>query len=223
MNAEGAGGAEYIRGVRHPLPAGEHVLWEGAPDPGALATHVFHRRWVIGYFLALIAWWISSTTVAAAGATFAAGFGVRIALATVVLIVVEVLARVSARTAWYAITNRRVVLKIGMVIEMSINIPFSIIESADVGRFKDGTGQLLLTLTKPNRLAYIALWPHCRALSVNHPQPMLCGLRDAPRVGALLAAAVAEAAARDNSSPVERSTARDARPDTGAVRQPVGV
>ena len=101
----------------------------------------------------------------------------------------------TARTAWYAVTNRRIVLKLGMVVPMSINLPFSRVQSVGVAMFRDGTGQVLLTLQKADRLAYIALWPHCRVFHINQPQPLLRGLRDAQAVGALLAAAVEAAAA----------------------------
>jgi len=223
MTTAGAGGAAYIRGVPHPLPAGEHVLWEGAPTGRATATHVFHRRLFALYFAAITVYWAATTALSVGSSDFIAGLGVRLGLAFAVLAIVEVLSRVSARTTRYAITNRRVVLKIGMVIEMSINIPFSTIESAGVGTFRDGTGQVMLSLVKTNRLAYIALWPHCRVFSINHPQPILRGLVDAPHVGALLANAVAEAAVNDSNSRVERTTAPEARHDASARPLPVGV
>jgi hypothetical protein len=223
MSSEGAGNAAYIRGVPHPLPAGEHVLWEGAPSPGAMATHVFHRRLFALYFAAITMWWVATTTVVFGSSDFMIGLAGRLGLAFAVLAIVEVLSRVSARTTWYAITNRRVVLKIGMVIEMSINIPFSTIESAGVGTFRDGTGQVLLSLVKSNRLAYIALWPHCRVFSINQPQPILRGLADAQHVGTLLANAVAEASVDDSNSRVERTAAREVRQDATARPLPVGA
>jgi hypothetical protein len=223
MSTKGAGNAAHIRGVPHPLPAGEHVLWEGAPAGGAMATHVFHRRLFALYFVAVTGWWAATTTMVVGSSEFLAGLGVRLGLAVAVMAVVEVLARVSARTTWYAITNRRVVLKIGMVIEMSINIPFSAIESAGAGTFRDGTGQVMLSLVKSNRLAYIALWPHCSVFSINHPQPILRGLADAQHVGTLLANAVAEAAADDTNSRVERTSVRDTRQDAHARPFPVGA
>lgn len=227
MSTEGAGNAtqtaQYIRGVPHPLPAGEQVLWEGAPDPNAMATHVFHRRLFLLYFAAMITWWATTTNVAFGSSDFIASLGVRLGLSAIVLGVVEMLSRVSARTTWYAITNKRVVLKIGMVIPMSINIPFQIVQSAGVGMFKDGTGQLMLVLAKEHRLAYVALWPHCRVFQVNQPQPILRGLRDAQRIGTVLANAVAAASADDASTRVERTSSRGAPAELPGRPQPVGV
>ena len=195
MTDHGGAPAVYIRGVPHPLPAGEHLLWEGAPAADAVAPPVFHRRALAVYFAVIITWWMVSTTQAFGSSAFLAGLAIRVGLSAIALGVIEVLSRVTARTAWYAVTNRRIVLKLGMVVPMSINLPFSRVQSVGVAMFRDGTGQVLLTLQKADRLAYIALWPHCRVFHINQPQPLLRGLRDAQAVGALLAAAVEAAAA----------------------------
>ncbi len=190
----GAAAPEYIEGVPHALPAGEHVLWQGAPSARAVARHVFHQRGVAIYFAAMLALWVVGTSAPVASAAFATGFALRMALVVVVLGVLEALARIVARTSVYAITDRRVVLRIGMVIPMSINIPFSLLTSADVGAFKDGTGQLSLALEKGHRIAYIALWPHCRVFTFNQPSPVLRGLLAPTVVGEILADAVTKAA-----------------------------
>ena len=44
----------WIRGVSQPLPAGERLLWSGAPASRLLARHAFHVRLVAGYFALLI-------------------------------------------------------------------------------------------------------------------------------------------------------------------------
>ncbi len=227
MSTRGAGGtaetAQYIRGVPHPLPAGERVLWEGAPDANAMAKHVFHRGVFLIYFGAMLLWWMTTTDDAFASSDFLAGLGVRVGLSAIALAIVEGLARISARTSWYAITNKRLVLKLGMVLPMSINIPFSIVESAGVGQFKDGTGQIVLLLDKAHRLAYVALWPHCRVFRINRPQPILRGLRNATELGTLLASAVADAAAEDDNTRIERASARGQSPEQIGVPQPVGA
>ena len=50
MSGARADTPRYIRGVPHPLSEGESLLWEGAPDARAVATHVFHWRPLVGYF-----------------------------------------------------------------------------------------------------------------------------------------------------------------------------
>lgn len=193
MSSGADGTPQYIRGVPHALPEGEHILWQGAPEAGAIATHVFHWRLFVAYFALMTAIWVGTTELQFSSQEFQAGLAVRLGLSALVIAIVFVLARVVARTSWYAITSQRLVLRLGMVFEMSINIPFTILESAGVGTFKDGTGQVVLTISKPHRLAYIALWPHCRVFSINHPQPVLRGLREPQRIGTLLAQAVADA------------------------------
>lgn len=195
--SSGAGGTpQYIRGVPHALPAGEHILWQGAPQTMAVATHVFHWRLFAVYFAAMLALWATTTEHALSSQPFVAGLTVRVALSLLVLGIVFGLSRVVAQTSWYAITSQRLVLRIGMVFPMSINVPFTILESAGVGAFKDGTGQVALSLVKGNRIAYVALWPHCRVFSFNQPQPVLRGLAEPQRIGSLLAQAVADAADR---------------------------
>jgi hypothetical protein len=215
MTDHGGAPAVYIRGVPHPLPEGEQLLWEGAPAADAVATHVFHRRALAVYFAVIMMWWMWSTTLAFGSSAFIAGLALRVGLAAIALGVVEMLSRVTARTAWYAVTNRRVVLKLGMVVPMSINLPFSRVQSVGVAVFRDGTGQVLLTLQKADRLAYIALWPHCRVFQFNHPQPLLRGLRDAHAVAALLAKAVE--AASVEAAAVEAAAVEAAAVESTAV------
>jgi hypothetical protein len=180
----------YIRGMTEPLPAGERLLWEGAPQAGLVATHVFHRRLVWGYFLLLLGWWGVTTVGTLPMSDWGPMLAVRVALSAIVIGTVEVLARVVARTSWYALTNKRLVLRIGMVLPMTINVPLRVVQDAAVGTFKDGSGQIALSLVAGQRLAYIALWPHCRVFSFSNPKPVLRGLSQPDQVAALLRDAV---------------------------------
>lgn len=201
MSSGADGTPQYIRGVPHALPDGEQILWQGAPHTMAVAKHVFHWRLFAAYFLVMLVLWATTTEHAPASPLFLAGLVVRLALSMLVLGIVFGLSRVVAHTSWYAITSQRLVLRLGMVFPMSINVPFTILESAGVGLFKDGTGQVTLSLVKGNRLAYIALWPHCRVFSINQPEPVLRGLTEPQRIGMLLAQAVADASEGRASTP----------------------
>lgn len=211
----------FIRGVPHALPDGEQLLWEGAPTAGAVATHVFHWRLLAAYFSAMLLLWGVSTEHVIGSQSFMAGLLIRLGASLLAMGVIFGLSRAIATTTWYAITSQRLVLRIGMVLPMSINLPFSRLESAGVVTFKDGTGQVALQVAKGHRIAYIALWPHCRVFHVNQPQPVLRGLTDTARVGEILAQAVA--AASDATTRIERHTPSDARRDRVAAPQPVGV
>ncbi len=221
MIGEEARAASYIRGVPHPLPIGETILWEGAPMARAVARHAFYQRALLAYFLAMVLVWAIFTPNALGSSDFLIGLGVRLGLTAAVMTVVEILSIVVARTTWYAITNKRVVLRIGMVIPMSINIPFALLESAGAGSFKDGTGQVTLKMMPGNRLAYIALWPHCRMRNLNNPEPVLRALQAPAAVGGVLADAVAAAASHDVTSRLERGVSPDATADRRLAPQTV--
>ncbi len=194
---------EYIRGVPHPLPEGERLLWQGAPTMKAVATHVFHWRLVVAYFAAMLALWAVTTEHQPGSEVYVASAVVRVSLAAFVMLAVLGLSRAVATTSWYAITSQRVVMRVGMAFPMSINIPFKLLESAGVGTFKDGTGQVTMSLAKGNRIAYIAMWPHCRVFRFTQPEPVLRGLEEPQRVAEINAKAVADAA--DESTRVERT------------------
>ncbi len=202
----------YIRGVPHALPAGEQLLWEGSPAAGPVAKQVFHRALVIGYFAVMTLWWAISTYGSVPRNDFLAMLGVRLLLAAIVVGVVEYLARAVSRTTVYALTSKRLVLKIGVVLPMTINLPLRLLQDAGVARFRDGTGQIALTLVPGDRLAYIALWPHCKVFKLNQPSPVLRGLTEPDRVAALLRDAIlADAATDPESSVVTAPSARATR------------
>lgn len=198
---------QYIRGVPHPLPPGERLLWEGAPTMKAVATHVFHWRLVAAYFAGMLALWAFTTEHQPGSEVYVASAVVRVSLAAFVMLAALGLSRAVATTSWYAITTQRLVLRVGMAFPMSINIPFKILESAGVGVFKDGTGQVTLKVQPGNRIAYIALWPHCRVFRINNPEPVLRGLEEPQKVAQILARAVADAS--DAETRVERGAAAE--------------
>ncbi len=208
-DADRVGTSALIRGVPHPLPTGESVLWQGAPNVRAVATHVFHWRLFALYFAAMLLWWAFATSAAFGTGQYYSQGAIVLTLSAMVLGIAWGLSALVASSTWYAITTQRLVLRIGMVFPMSINVPFSAIESAGVGEFKDGTGQVALSLSKAQRIAYIALWPHCRVLRFANPEPVLRGLTDPQRIGRILAQAVAESGegARQLSRPSIRASA----------------
>jgi hypothetical protein len=222
MTDQRADTPRFIRGVPHPLPAGEELLWEGAPDARAVATHVFHWRPLVGYFTVVLLLWGVATDAPVGSPAFQAGLAIRLALAAVAVAVAYGTALAVARTTWYAITTHRLVLRIGIVLPMTINLPYPLLQAADLGVFRDGTGQLRLTLARGHRLAYIALWPHCRVLAFTHPEPVLRGLADPRKVGALLARAVA-ARAEDGTLRVTARPSATGTDDARPVPQPAGV
>jgi hypothetical protein len=197
----GGDGEQYIEGIREPLPEGERVLWQGAPSWRAVAVRAFHIRKVAVYFGLLLAWRLASSL--ADGQTIAAALSGSTALVIVAALglgLLALLAWLSARTTIYAITSRRVMLRIGIALPIFVNLPFKGIEGAALRVFADGTGDLPLQLEGDVRLAYLHLWPHARPWQVKQPQPMLRGLRDPQRVAAVLKDAIAA-----DAQPVRRA------------------
>jgi hypothetical protein len=107
------------------------------------------------------------------------------------------------RTTVYTVTNRRVVLRIGVALPLTVNVPFRIVGAAGLKLDGKGMGDIPLALTGRDKLAYLALWPHARPWRVTKPEPMLRSVPDAARVAGLLADALAEAAGQP--SPAART------------------
>lgn len=186
---------EPVRGLPETLPPGERLLWQGSPRWQSLAVSAFHARKVGLYFLALIALDAGASFAAGrpAGAVAASAAGlVVLALAAVGLL--ALLAWLTARSTVYSITTRRLVLRFGVALPMSINLPFSVIESASVRTHRDGSSDLPLVLMPGSRIGYLITWPHVRPWQFARPQPMLRAVPDGERVAALLGAGLAASA-----------------------------
>ena len=181
-------------GLPEPLPAGEHLLWQGAPDWRQLAIHAFHARKLTLYFAVLI-------VIAGATSINSSGFSFESLKSTIVLTVLSVvalgivlsLAWLSATTTMYTITDRRIVMRIGIVLGLTFNLPFSRIESAGLRRLGGGHGDLPLVIKEPDRIAWLNLWPHARPWQVKRPQPMLRAVANVDEVSSLLSQAWAAA------------------------------
>jgi Bacterial PH domain len=169
---------EPVPGLPGRLPPGETMLWQGSPDWKRLALSAFHARGVALYFAALIVFG------AVQGAWTGVGLTLIAALAGLGLIALG--AWGAARTTLYTITNKRVVLRIGIALPKCINLPLSLIESADLRLHNDGTGDVPLRVTGAQRVGYLALWPHARPWKLTTPQPMLRCVPDAQTVAATL-------------------------------------
>lgn len=170
---------DYANGLPGPLPAGETILWQGAPDWRALARDAFHVRGVALYFAALAAVALASGAPTGALMTVAAG------AAGVTLL--HLLAWLTARATIYTLTERRIVFRIGAALPKCINLPLGVIGAVDATVRADGTGDLPLHVAGAQRIGYLGLWPHARPWRLAVPQPMLRSVPDAAGVGALIA------------------------------------
>lgn len=181
---------EPQRGLPELLPADEHLLWQGSPQWRSLALRAFHLRALAGYFAVLLALRASFAVADGAGAVDALrSLVVPAALALIALGMVASLAWLTARTAVYTVTDRRVVMRIGIVLTLTYNLPFTKVTGAGLRLHGDGSGDIPLELAGDVRIALLNLWPHARPWRITHPQPMLRGVADAAEVARTLSAA----------------------------------
>ena len=174
-------------GLPERLPANEKILWQGSPDARVLARSAFHIRKLALYFVALVA--INTASVVADGAT---AMDVLLALvwptglSALALAGVWTLAWLTARTAVYTVTDRRVVMRIGIVLTLTFNLPLRTIETAAMRQGPNGHGDIVLALKGPDHIAWLHLWPHARPWHLTRTQPMLRALPQVANVAALL-------------------------------------
>ncbi len=183
---------EPIRGLPSRLAPGESLLWQGAPDVRALALRTFHIRKVAIYFGALVVWRLATAILD--GGTPASVARAPLPLTLLGLAAVAILGLLAwlvARTTVYSITSRRVVMRIGVALPITFNLPFAVLDSASLKLYPDGTGSIPLALKGGNRLAFLVLWPHVRPWRVARAEPTLRFVPDAAQVAQTLAQAVA--------------------------------
>ena len=114
-----------------------------------------------------------------------------VGLALVPLLLIALYAWAISRATTYTITDRRVVIRLGIALPMTINLPFSRIENASFHAASDGTGNIALELAPGNKLAWFVLWPHARPWHMAKAQPTLRALPQVQGVAQLLARALA--------------------------------
>lgn len=182
---------EPIPGIPAPLPPGETLLWQGSPDWKALARRPFRCRLVALYFLAWIVLQLGLNV--AGGQSLASnlnGVLITAGLGAVAVGILLALAWATSRVTIYSITSERVLIRFGIALQITLNLPFKQIVSADVACDKKGAGDLPLTLAETRRIGYLVLWPHVRAFHFRYPKPMLRALPDAAAAAVVLGEAL---------------------------------
>ena len=181
---------EAAPGLPSALPANEHVVWQGAPDWRSLAPHAFHVPKIALYFAVMLliqsinlatpdsgAGWKSWSDMDfkplwVAGGLYALALGLLLGAAWF-----------SASTTLYTLTNKRVVMRIGIVLTLTFNLPYKRIAGASIKAYRQGRGDIALALYPQDRIGWAHLWPHQRAWHISHPQPTLRCLPNCAQVG----------------------------------------
>ncbi len=197
---------EPVKGLPEHLPPGEEMLWQGAPRWRVLARRAFHVWKVAAYFAVIIVWRIFANYSAGETlAEIATGALWVLALGLVAIGGLTLLAWAMSRATIYTITSRRVVMRFGVAIQMIVNFPFAQIQSAEMRRNRDDTGDIPLVLEKSVRASYLLQWPHVRPWHFSHPQPMLRAIPDVVKVAEILSNALGAYAASSTAKPDPKS------------------
>jgi len=174
-------------GLPERLPLDEFIVWQGSPDVGALAASAFHIKKLVIYFGVLIA--------ACAWPALEEGAGLMAVLmaikwiaplALIGLASVWMLAYLTSRTTVYTLTNKRVVMRLGIVFTVSFNLPLKQVLAADVRMLNNGFGDITLALKGSDRIAWIHLWPSVRPWKIEKPEPTLRAIPHAQEVSVKL-------------------------------------
>ena len=191
MNQKPHQSAEYefeaALGLPEPLPQDEMILWQGAPNWISMAKHVFRLHWLSLYFAVIVIWQLISVSGSEGG--LAAGWSsvaLAFSLAVIGLVLVGLLAYWSATTTMYTLTNRRIVMRVGIVLTVTFNLPYKTLGSADLKLYKDGTGDIPMQIATKDKIAYFHLWPHARPWRLATPEPMMRCVPEAQQVAVIL-------------------------------------
>ena len=200
---------EPIPGLPEHLPPGERILWQGSPHWLALALNAFRLRAIAIYFVALMVWRAVSALHDGTSLVDSLAYAFDLApLALAGLGLLLVIAVTAARTTIYTITDRRVVMRFGMALPLTVNIPFSQVDGASLARHGVETGDLSLNVRPEGRIGYLMMWPHVRPWRYAQPEPMLRALPDVERAAAILADALAASAGAPARPLPQASTSR---------------
>jgi hypothetical protein len=206
---------EPVPGLPANLPEGEQLLWQGSPKAAAIARRVLHIDLVAAYFAALLAWrLIAGFYDGHAPSQIAVDSIPLLVMAAAGLAILALLASLMSRTTIYSITSRRVVMRYGVALPMTVNIPFKAIHSAEVALRADGTGDVALAVDDLGKLTFLHLWPNTRGWHLRKPQPSLRALPDAQAVATLLSRALHTAAGSPEKATRPVSAVRPAETST---------
>lgn len=159
-------------GLPEALPRGEHILWQGAPDWVSLAIEVFHIK-ALGIYFALMFLLQFSFISGLPGEFDPKPLLITSSLIALTLSTLAIWAYMSAKASMYTITNKRVVMRIGVVFSITFNLPLRQIMSAHELHRKSKRSDISLTLRGEDRIAWLHLWPHSRPWILNKPEPTL--------------------------------------------------
>jgi hypothetical protein len=190
---------EPVVGLPRNLPPGEHIVWQGRPDWRAMARTTFKTRWVALYF---VTFFLAHLGLSLRDHQSLQRVWMGLGLAVACLAILYFLAWLNAGAAMYTITSKRVVMRVGVALPLTWNLPFKRLAAADLKVRKEGDGDIVLHLVAPDRIAWLQLWPHAQPGKLTKARPALRSIAQPTHVAKLLAEAM-RSWAEAESTPVQ--------------------
>lgn len=196
---------ESRAGLTEPLPPGETILWQSGPARSRMGASIFHYRWLVLYVAGAIvlAMWGARQAGYPLGETIALAT-LAIPLAAIGFGLLEAIGRLSAKAATYTLTNRRIIMKIGIALDMTVSIPLSAITDASIRQGRGRTGDIALIVKDTGGVGFVALWPHARPWHFTVPSPMLRALPDVEHAAMIIGDALVSF---NTAAPVRQASA----------------
>lgn len=179
---------EAQTGLPEKLPLGEVILWQGSPNWISLAIEAFHVR-ALGIYFSIMLLLQASYLTAESEVLDLSPMLLSISLILLTLSALALWAWMSAKASMYTITNKRVVIRLGIVFSLTFNLPMKQIVAANELHRKNGTTDISLLLNQEDRIAWLHLWPHVRPWKINHPEPTLRCIKNGVVCGEILKSA----------------------------------
>ncbi|MEL6189422.1 MAG: photosynthetic complex putative assembly protein PuhB, partial [Myxococcota bacterium] len=214
------------------LNPNESVLWQGRPSRRFLSRYVFRAPWVGAYLAAMVV--LRGVFAASSGAQLGETVLAMLFVLPLALTgwgILELMAWAHARTTLYTLTERRVVMRFGVALDLTVNLPFKGIRNASFALRRSGFGDIAIELGGAFRAphgelvipgpSYFHLWPHARPWHMAMPQPTLRGVEDVATVARVFAEALdtfrREHEDAPDEVPVGESSAIGPRPTAGEL------
>lgn len=122
---------EAAPGLPSTLPEGEHIVWQGSPDWHQLAIHAFHVRKIAIYFALMVGLQLTHLWgEGLEGRELFVPIVVSVSLAVLALALLTTCAWFAGKSSLYTFTNKRVVMRIGIVLTLTFNLPYRRIAGA---------------------------------------------------------------------------------------------
>ncbi len=181
--------AEPINGLPELPPRGEVILWQGRPNWFRLTVESLNLWWVVAYFAVLTVWrFITVIDILSFERAIIMTLPIVI-MTLIVFLLLMLVGFIQARATVYTITNRRVAMRIGAALTVTLNIPYTQIENAAVSVGKADCGNIALETKGASKFSYLVLWPHIRSWKISKPEPTLRAILDVQSVAQILAKA----------------------------------